>query len=252
MVTSQEAKLFPKVLVAIPTYEGKDYMLHNCFAAVKKFTYPNFEVIIIDNSRNINYYTKLMRLGYKSNVIKRVPRGDNSRQALCNAQNYARNKAITENFDYLLFVESDLLPQPNIIELLLSHAKKVVGSLYYIGTDIKVPCIFLKEYKKEHMANGTRLVGTKIQDGKKVLDQEEVSQYVGHGLKQVHGLGLGTTLISRDIFVQFPFWHDERFVDKHSDVYFYMDLDNAHIEVFVDTDIITPHYQSNWKDVKDR
>lgn len=231
---------YPKVLVAMPTYEGKDYMFKECTSAIMNFTYPNFEFIIIDNSKDVHYYLKLRRRGFKN--VHRVPRGENSRQALCNAQNFAREKMLNENFDYLLFVESDLIPPPDTIERLISHNVPVVGVVYLLGTgEIKRPCIFVKEYKEEALGMGTRLI-----------TPDEFPDYLNKGLQRVHGTGLGTTLIRRDIMQRFYFWHDERFNNKHSDVYLFMDLDNNGIPVYVDTDIFVEHRPSDWSNVKDK
>jgi GT2 family glycosyltransferase len=68
----------------------------------------------------------------------------------------------------------------------------------------------------------------------------------------VHGMGIGCTLIRRDIFNTYMFWYDERFSEKHSDVYFYMELQNKGIPVYLDTNIIIEHYPSKWEDVKDK
>jgi glycosyltransferase involved in cell wall biosynthesis len=231
---------YPKVLIAIPTYEGKNYIFPKCYEAVKAFTYPNYELIVIDNSPTVDYYLKAKRAGYKEFI--HVPRGGNSRQALCNAQNYARQKAIDEGFDYLLFVESDLIPPRDSVENLIKWAKPVVGSLYFIGTHgVQVPCLFIKEYKEDVLAMGTRL-----------LRKEEIPDYINKGLKPIHGTGLGCTLIRIDVVKKYRFWYDERFDNKHSDVYWYMDLDNNGVPVFVDTDRIIPHYPSSWDLVKDR
>lgn len=235
-----DRKDYPKVLVAIPTYEGKDYIFDEMFKCIKSFTYPNFDFIIIDNTTTMRYTLRLKRKNIP-NVIH-VPRGDNSRQALCNAQNYARDKCLSEGYDYLLFVESDLLPPPNTIEILISHNVPVVGVTYFLGTgQIKVPCIFLREWREDIKASGTRL-----------LRKEEFSDYMFKGLKKVHGTGLGTTLIRRDIVSRYRFWYDERFDNKHSDVYFFMDLDNNNVPVYIDTDLIVDHKPSKWEDVKDR
>lgn len=236
---SPNRKEYPKVLVAVPTYEGKDYAFEKLSKSIMSFTYPNFEWIIIDNSESINYFLKLKRRGFKN--THRVPRGENSRQALCNAQNFARDKMLNEGFDYLLFVESDLFPPPDTIQRLIAHNVPVVGVFYLLGTaEIKRPCIFIKEYKHDALTMGTRLIG-----------KEELKEHYMKGLKRVHGTGLGTTLIRRDIMQKYCFWHDERFSNKHSDVYFYMQLDNDAVPVYVDTDLIVEHQPSEWHDVKD-
>lgn len=232
---------YPKVLVAIPTYDGKDYILDECVKCVKSFTYPNFEYIIVDNTKDVKYFLKLRRRGYKSE-LHHVSRGSNSRQALCNAQNFAREKAIKEDFDYLLFVESDLLPPTGTIERLLSHNKAVVGVFYLLGVGkFKQPCVFLREYNPKELCVGTRLI-----------KPEEFTKYYHNGLVRVHGLGLGTTLIRIDIVKRFIFWYDERMDNKHSDVYFYLDCDNNGIPVYLDSDFMVTHFPSDWKNVKDK
>lgn len=206
--------------------------------AINNLDYPNYDYVYIDNSVSPNYYYKLKRRGV--NVV-RVPRGGNSRQALCNAQNYARNKVLREGYDYLMFIESDLVPTSEAITRLMSHRKSVCGALYYIGHEIKMPCVFFLDWKEGNASMGSRLIHPK-----------EVPFFVNSGLKQVHGLGLGCTLIRADVAKRFSFWYDERFDNKHSDVYFYMDLHNNGVPVFVDSSYVIEHYPSKWDDVKDR
>ena len=74
----------------------------------------------------------------------------------------------------------------------------------------------------------------------------------GTGVKEIHGCGLGATLIKRSILERFQFWYDLNEPVKHSDVLYYMDLHNAGIPNFVDTDLIVPHYNSKWDDVADK
>ena len=227
---------YPKVLVAIPTYEGKDYVFKENFQAIKNLDYPNYSYIYIDNSAGSSYLSTLRRRGAKA---VRVPRGGNSRQALCNAQNYARKKCLDEGYDFLMFIESDLVPTPDAITRLMSYGERVVGATYYIGHEIKVPCIFFTMNKQGVL--GTRLIHPK-----------EVPEFLNTGLRKVHGMGLGCTLIRRDVVEKYVYWHDERFDNKHSDVYFYMQLWNDLVPVFVDTNYIIPHYPSKWENVKDR
>lgn len=231
---------YPKILVACPTYDGKDYIIDQWVAAVKSLDYPNFEWLIVDNSKGSSYTRKLRERGYK---VVHVHRGSNSREALSNAQNLIRKKVLDEGFDYWLSLESDLLPPKDIIGRLLSHGKPVVGSVYFLGVwegIQKPPCLFVLD-KKNPAFMGTRM-----------LSPKEGLEFIGHGLRPIHGCGLGCTLISKSILERFCFWTDTRFDNKHSDVYFFMELQNTGIQVFVDSDIIVNHYPSNWDLVKDR
>lgn len=233
---------YPKVLVFSPTYEGKEYCRKQFLEHIGRIDYPNWDFLLIDNSKSSNYASKLRRQGIR---VSRVPRGANSREALANAQNYARKKALEGNYDFILSIESDLFVPPDVIWRLLVRSKPVVGALYYIGgleNTPRVPCVFITEYDKDKAANGTRLINKREHDA---FSSEG-------GLQRVHGMGVGCTLISKRIFENYPFFCDNRFDDKHSDVYFYMMLWNDGVPVYVDYDLVVHHENSDWSLVKDR
>lgn len=232
----------PKVLVFSPTYEGKEYCRKEFVENVNKFNYPNFDFLMIDNSSTPDYYELLKSEGVP---IARVERGANSRIALANAQNYARKKAIDENYDYVLSLESDLFPPEDIIQRFIFHNKQVVGGLYMIGgTAPKIPthpCVFVTK-QMEHAVSGTRLV----------TKEEHEKMKAQGGLHKVHGMGVGCTLISTGVLKDYVFWTDNRFDNKHSDVYFYMDLWNNKVPVYIDYDSEIVHKPSAWTLVKDK
>jgi glycosyltransferase involved in cell wall biosynthesis len=237
-----------KVLIGIVTYEGKDYIFPKCYEAVQNIDYHNYHILIVDNSSTMNYYHKMIQRGYSKNncTIKHITRAKNSRDTLSDSQNYIRKYALENDYDYVLFVESDLVPPPDSLKRLLNHGKLVVGSVYwlegsnFLGTKGRIPCIF---FTKSHELGVT---------GTRLIYPEELQKFLNTGLRNCHGCGLGCTLIHKNIIKQFPFWTDERFDNKHSDVYLYMDLHNARIPVFIDTDLTVPHYPSKWDDVKDK
>jgi len=206
---------------------------------INKINYPNYDFLMIDNSQRGNYYYKLQSEGVP---VVRVPRGANSREALAAAQNYARKKALTEGYDYVLSVESDIFPPPDVIQRLMSHWKPVAGALYYIGgigNTPKHPCVFVT--RKEN-PSATRLI---------TVEEHREMQGVG-GIHRVHGMGVGCTLIDVNVLKNNVFWCDNRFTNKHSDVYFYMDLWNKKIPVYVDYDTVVRHDNSDWNKVNDR
>jgi hypothetical protein len=230
-----------KVLIFTPTYEGKDYCLDKFLASAKliKDSYPNTRHIIIDNSKTPDYYMKLVSMGLDAH---RVQRGNNSRESLARAQNYAREIALKENYDFLFSLESDIIAPPNTLIDLLVAGKEVVTGLYYIGDrdKIRVPCITVSKWNKELGAFGTRL-----------LTIAEWSSYYQKGLKEVQAGGMGCCLISRRVFSQLPFTYDPRFTG-HSDIYFFNTVKMRKIKTFVHTDIVCEHDNSDWKKVADR
>jgi len=233
----------PKVLVAAPTYKGKHYIFPKWYKLITNLTYKNYDWLIVDNTRELDYYRQLKREGYKK--VVHVDRGENSRQALARSSNYIREYAIKNDYDYVLMIETDLLPPLDIIERLLKHNKDVVGVLYFIGLENSktVPkrlCLY--EYNSvpnyEHM-----LI--------KMVPLEENIYYIKKGLKQVAGMGFGCTLFSKKIFSEIEYKYSNRH-SLHSDTIFYLELAQKGIPVFCDTDILVPHFNQNWLEVEDR
>jgi hypothetical protein len=236
---------FPRVLVGTPIYDKKDYCRKQFVELVKKLDYPNFFWALVDNTAKPAYFHKLRR-EHPGHVF-RVPRGNNSRDALANASNFLRRKALDEGYEYLLMLESDVFPPVDVIWRLLRHGKAVVGGVYEIGDGAsRRPCLFQTVAKLGVM-------------GTELIPPEKWHEYRNRGLKQVHGMGVGCTLIHRSILERFPFWYssadDERMKGesqrKHPDVYFYLDLHNAGICVYADTDVFCHHENSDWLKVVD-
>lgn len=232
------------VLVFTITYSGKEYCRKDFIENAMKFTYNDFKHIIIDNTADDSYY-KLLKTELQHSPIEvhRVERGANSREALTRAQNYARRYAKENGYDYLLSLESDIFPPSDFIEKLMEHNVPVVTGLYLIGTPdmkINVPCITLAVYHAAINGWGTRL-----------LDQDEIPDYLNKGLKQVQAGGFGCCLIKNEVWSKVVFTYDPRFM-SHSDVYFFNYCKDNNIQVFVDTGLFCVHNRSNWLDVVDR
>lgn len=234
----------PKILIFTPIYDAKDYCLTAFLNKVKEIKYPNKDHIFIDNSKDISYYRKLkIRLEPMGISVYHIQRGNNSREALARAQNFARNKMLEGNYDYLFSLESDIMIEPNTIEKLLIQGKDVISGLYMIGDrskGIQIPCITLPEYNDKIKAFGTRL-----------LKKEELTTYIGNGIQRVAAAGMGVCLMHNSVIKRFKFKYDPRF-DGHSDIYFFNDCFNNRIPVYVHTDIMLEHENSDWGKVEDR
>lgn len=230
-----------KVLIFTPTYEGKDYCLTEFLESAKKLkeNYPNSRHIFIDNSVTPEYYLKLVGLGLDAH---RVRRGNNSRESLARAQNYARKIALEEGYDYMFSLESDIFAPPETLKTLVMTGKDIVTGLYYIGdkSKIRVPCITVSKFNEQINAWGTRL-----------LTMEEWPEYKNKGLKECQAGGMGCCLMHRRVLEKITFTYDPRFTG-HSDIYFFNTVKTLGFKTFVHTDIFCEHENSSWKEVKDR
>lgn len=230
----------PKVLVGVATYEGKDYVWEPFKENIEKFTYPNYDVMVVDNSKGNKYARKLKKsCGNNGFMVEHIARASNSRIAHADSLNHIRQYFLENDYDYLLLLESDTLPPVDIIQRQLVTGKDVIGCMYFIGHawDPKRPptaCLFVTEGKK------TRRV-----------EREEGWQLYGTGVQLIHGCGIGCTLVSRKILEQFKFWWHLSNPPKHADVLFFLDLQNAGIPVYVNTDVVVAHHPSDWDKVED-
>ena len=187
----------PKVLVAAPIYEGKHYIFPIWYKLVTNLSYPNYDLMIVDNSKTISYSTKLRRLGYR--FIHHVNRGGNSRYGIAAASETIRQRAIDGGYDYIMFIESDLLPPKDIIQRLMKHKLRIVGATYEIGIkgNKNVPRKPLI-YKETIVDGNLKLEIEKPEDGYALLNT---------GLHKTPACGFGSTLIHKSIFSKYSFKH---------------------------------------------
>ena len=230
----------PKVLVAAPTYSGKHYIFPEWYKNITKLDYPNYDWLIVDNSKIESYAIKLRREGYKK--VIHVPRGGNSRVAIARASEYIRRYALDNGYDYLLFVETDLIPPKDIIQTLISHRRDVIGCVYEIGiTGSKSAPRRPLIYHKTQTENGM---------GLQMLPINEAYDMVKTGVRETKACGFGCTLLKRNILEKYPFKYSKT-NRLHTDMIFYWELDMDNVPVYIDTDIIVPHFNQNWNIVED-
>lgn len=228
-----------RVLVAAPTYSGKHYIFPTWY---KLITSLGYDWLIVDNSRGLSYLSKLRREGYKK--VVHLQRGKNSREAIGKSSEYIRQYAIDNNYDYIMMIETDLLPPKNVIEKLLAHNKDIIGLPYEIGikgmTDNPRRLCIQQPYITNESSKLLELVG--VNEGYSMLNG---------GVQRVGGMGVGCVLISKNIFEKYPFKYSERY-NMHTDSIFYLDLMENNIPVYIDMDVLVRHENENWLHVKDR
>jgi hypothetical protein len=226
-----KAKL--KVLVAAPTADRKNYCLNEYLSVVSNLTYSNYKTFLADNSETRSNAKMLNRLGVHTKWIN--PAGKTNIQYIAESHESCREFALHLNFDYMLHLESDIIPPIDIIERLLFHKKEVVSACYFTGFGDKSRlCIQLLEDSGELIRETQNMdygIGDMI--------------FMDGTLKQVYGAGLGCTLIHKSVLEKIKFRYQEG-VDAHPDTYFYSDLNASGIKQYVDTSILCKHENREW------
>ena len=120
--------MLPKVLVGCPTYDGMNYCLERYVNSVKKLNYPNYDILLVDNSASKNYAKKIKKMGIK---VVHVDRTSNPKEIVADSRNVLRQKALEGNYDFLLSLEQDVIPPKSIIQRRLKHNKKIVSGIYF-------------------------------------------------------------------------------------------------------------------------
>jgi len=120
----------PKVLVACPTYNGMQYCLEKFIKAIKEIKYGNYDILIVDNSEGEDYFNKLKEMAgiccLRDNTSEKNPR-----KKIVDSRNKIISYAISNNYDYILMMDQDVIPPREIITELLKDNLPLVSGLYF-------------------------------------------------------------------------------------------------------------------------
>lgn len=228
-----------KVLLSFPTSVFKDYVLNDFVTLIKNLDYDNYDILCVDNSKS-DRSAMWAELGIKS--IWYNPTNETPIEFITNSQNVIRDYFLEhKEYSHLMFIESDLLPNPNCMGILLAHDKPVVGLPYFIqkGNDT---VLMLEEIELKYRTGLTRINTL----------QQSFSGFDGKLYRTFH-LGFGCVLFKRFVIekIKFRCVPDSKVKNNaidpsHSDSFFYPDCVHNKIPVFVDKSYIVPHYNQNY------
>lgn len=124
-----------KISIIIPVYNAEDY-IEKCLFSIKKQTYNNYEIIIIDDGSKDNSLKKCEQFKYdnKNMSIKIVSQNN---EGPSNARNNGIEKA---NGEYIMFVDADDYLDENILKNMLESFEPnvMVRSNYKTFTQNKI------------------------------------------------------------------------------------------------------------------
>ncbi len=118
----------PKVLIGIPLSKFYDYCADELIASIKSFDYPNFEVLICDFSNDEEYHKKFLEQGFK--VVRNTEQHETKVKSIVSNRNKIIDFFLKNDYDYLFFLDSDVIIPPDALSRLVNHKKECIGGLY--------------------------------------------------------------------------------------------------------------------------
>jgi len=214
----------PRILIGCTTADVKDYCLDKYIKAVKPLTYPNADILIVDNSKDNNYFEKIK----KHLPVIKAPYEEDVKDRIINSRNIIREKVLNENYDYFFSLEQDVIPPKDTIQRLLAHNKKIISGVYLkLQQSLQGPyaLVALLYIEREPGKVGPMLP----------------NEIIGKGLKQVSSSGLGCILIHKSVLEKVKF----RYVKEkpsYDDMWFCIDAKTQGFNIYADGNISCEHY----------
>lgn len=222
----------PKILIAAPQSDKKNYCFIDWVLNVNRFNYPkeNITILLVDNSNTKDNVDYIKKFGIECIYYDRKDKG--IIETLADCHQICLDYAIEHNFDYLLHLETDIFPKHDILVNLLAHKKPIVCGLYNI---------FDGAYREPML----RLIEPKNMGYVKAYGIRRMEYILNGDLLKVFSGALGCTLIRKDIFNKIKFRH-EKGKNQHPDTWFAQDMYAKKIPIYVDTKSFCRHFNTSW------
>jgi len=222
------------VLVGAPTADPYEYCLEEYAKRAKELSYPNYKVVLADNSTGDNYAELIRKNGL--GVVRDI-RMEDSRERLAHSRNVLRKMVLDENFDYFLSLEQDVIPPMEVIERLMRHKKEIVTGVYFKLINLRYVSGGKDVRRVKKMVP---LIFKDVPGVKGKMHFCTSDDVAGERLFKVRFCGVGCILISRKVLEKIEFRADTN-VRCHDDYWFCHDARAAGFEIFCDTSVKCKH-----------
>ena len=262
----------PKVLVACPTSSRHEHLLDDWIKSLDSFTYPNFDVLLVDTTdNNEDYFNRLKKLKVHNKLINviRKPwdfKKNHILQHLAHAREEIRQFFLKGDYSNLFFLDDDIFLPENSIQKLLSRDKDCVGFYVHIyNKENHKPCIlksggfelhkaldlftfeeidFYKDFVKKFKEN-------KLNEKEKLLLDFLIKDKWKPDLLPVYAVGIGCLMIKRKVLEEVPFRTHPSFI-WGEDMWFYNEANDKKFEFWVDTSVKGDHRNTNWNMIMEK
>ncbi|MBI5398345.1 glycosyltransferase family 2 protein [Candidatus Woesearchaeota archaeon] len=214
----------PRVLIGCVTCDQDEQFLDQFMEAAHAQDNKNFDVLFVDNSVRDAYFERLKRTGAR---CIRDAAGGITIVKITRGRNTIREYALAHDYDYLLFVDTDIVLPPFALSRLLFQHKDIICGVYlsevnYEGYKIIAPILF--DFGDEESGRIYNIGG--------VL-RERVTE--------IAASGFGCMLLSAKVLKDIKYRYNPA-IDSGEDIMFCLDARTKGYKIYCDTSVKCDHY----------
>jgi GT2 family glycosyltransferase len=236
-----------KVLVASPVFDGMEYCIRNFLDRVKSLSYDNYDVFLVDNSKGRDF-AKRLKKNYGVDVLH-LDLGDVSgMKKIVQCRNHIFNYAVENDYDYVLMMDSDVIPPVDILERLLAHKRDVVSGLYFgvfnVDRRQEVKPVAWKCLSEAEWEEVKGQLMSSVVNGREDIRRNLTDEEIDSGeLQEVIIPSAGCMLVSRDIFRRFKYGILDvpGKINTGDDIYFCRKVREAGVKMYCDPSVKCEH-----------
>ncbi|MBI4016740.1 MAG: hypothetical protein HY363_03540 [Candidatus Aenigmarchaeota archaeon] len=218
-----------RVLIGCPTYDGQSHCISRFLEQLKLVKGPH-DALFVDNSEGDEHANKITAAGFE--VARNKDAGADKIARIISNRQKIIDRMLQKNYDYLLFLDTDVLPPQDIIPRLLAHKKDLVTGIYLGAMKIQgkirqAPVIYDFSHKKDYF---------KPVPLNSVLDED---------VREIAACGFGCVMITRQVVQKVELRYNKE-LGSGEDIPFCRDARELHgFKTFVDTSIKCTHMQKD-------
>jgi GT2 family glycosyltransferase len=232
-----------KVLIGIITYEADWYCLEEFSKAINKLKNNGFqtEIYIVDNSDTQTYCVQLKKMFPTAKIVYYEPPNlkglDKFRHCELECRKIVRQYALENDFDYLFFVDSDVIVPENALNKLLSREKKIICGRFWYRPPPEGRTLWFKKIKPEQISENT---GVWLID---FISNDFYDDFTASFPGQVMGIdacGFGAVLIHKEPLNKIQF---KKSPNNHygADIHFCYDAKKLGYKIYGDPEVFCDH-----------
>lgn len=213
-----------RILIGCPTYDGQAHCIERFMQGLKELTYKNYDVVFVDNSLNDAFAQKIKTCNYE--VIRNPAQGERIVN-IVNNRKIIITRALEKKYDYLFFVDTDVLLPPNAIQKLLAVKQPISSGVYLSGLPVSgslriAPVLYDFSEKEDYY---------------KIIPMNDVMEDL---IFEIAACGFGCCLIRREVLEKVQLRYNEK-IQSGEDIFFCYDARKLGYRTFVNTTVRCTH-----------